>query len=323
MTQFDFQRPHDTEVRNWLYPRIGAMDPLIDIDAVKGLDEGITSAHKKYAWADENDVPLQNIARFLPPLPLSDQNRKSWTDSFCDPRTSPLLKLSAQEKQFFSPALKSFECASLKEKRSQVPVYLNDFYSSDKSKSSFISLWFPSNAADSAKVKAAFPESLSLREVADLFPRTLSKEMRWMIPLSVLLASLFLFYYYRRLSLTLLALLPFFCAVGTYAVAAKLFSMNFSFISLIGMLMIFAFSLDYGVFAVDVTVEPEGRSINGVWTCLLLSGISTILGFLPLMGCEHPVLVHLGQTLTLGTLGTVIGTLWGIPGVVKLTKVRV
>ena len=60
----------------------------------------------------------------------------------------------------------------------------------------------------------------------------------------------------------------------------------------------------------------------GVWTCLLFASGATGLGFVPLLVCRHPVLAHLGQTLTLGTLGTAIGTLWGIPGIANLTGIR-
>ncbi len=317
MTQFDFQRPHDTEVRNWLYPRLGATEPLIDIENSKDLRHAVTSAHERQAWADQNDIPFQSIARFLPSPDVSDRNRQAWANLYCSDRSTPISALNASERQFFAPALAHLRCEPLRNVRSEVPAYLQDFQSIN-SGSSFISLWFPPDSKTASQVREAFPEIFSLREVANLFPETLAKELRWMIPLSVLLASFFLFFYYRRLRLTLLALLPFFSAVGSYAIAAQLFSWDFSFISLIGLIMVFAFSLDYGVFAVDITLEPEGRSVNGVWTCLLFAGVSTVLGFAPLMACEHPVLIHLGQTLTLGTLGTLMGTLWGIPGIAKL-----
>jgi hypothetical protein len=38
------------------------------------------------------------------------------------------------------------------------------------------------------------------------------------------------------------------------------------------------------------------------------------------MFCKHPVLLQLGQPLVLGTIGTYIGTVWGIPGCVKYLK---
>ncbi|MBS1961833.1 MAG: hypothetical protein JST04_06430 [Bdellovibrionales bacterium] len=334
MAQFDFQSSHDAAVRNWVYPHLGVKASLLDLDGATTLDEAVRHAHERQAWADANRVGFQSVARFVPTADEAATNLATWTKAFCAPGARGLAAdLSADERTFFGPALVRFECESLRKlgdrdptaQARAFPAYLRDFRSVTAGKDEvgapgFISVWLPRDDAETALVKSRYPEALSLREVVEIFPRTLSDELRWMSPLSVLLATLLLFLYYRTPGRTLLALVPFFCAVGVYSIGVLAFGLHFSFISLIALLMIFGFSIDYGVFAVDVTLHPEGRSVNGVWTCLLFASVATGLGFVPLLVCRHPVLAHLGQTLTLGTIGTAIGTLWGIPGIARLGR---
>ena len=315
MSQFDFQGIPEAEVRNWLYSHLGAKASLLDFNP----------SEEKQAWAEKNGISYQSAARFLLPAADREKNRKTWEAVFCGNASSPLSGLRPEERKFFAPALVHFNCTEIRMLGHDVPNYLRDFQApaaAPNERASSISLWLPKDDGEIARVKALYPEATSLREVVEIFPTTLSAEMKWMAPLSVLLASFFLFLYYRRLDLTLLALVPFFSAVGVYSMGVAAFGLSFSFISLIALLMIFGFSIDYGVFAVDVTLQPEGRSVPGVWTCLLFASGATGLGFVPLLVCRHPVLAHLGQTLTLGTLGTAIGTLWGIPGIANLTGIR-
>lgn len=330
MAQFDFQSPHDAAVRNWVYPHLGVKASLLDLDGARTFDEALTRAHASQEWADANRIGFQSVARFLPSPAESAANLATWTKAFCAPNARPFAdELTGEERTFFGPALGRFECAALRRlgefeaDARDFPAYLRDFRAANgDATGGFISVWLPRDDAETARVKAVHPEALSLREVVEIFPRTLSGELRWMGPLSILLATFFLFLYYRTPGRTLLALVPFFCAAGVYALGVFAFGLHFSFISLIALLMIFGFSIDYGVFAVDVTLHPEGRSVHGVWTCLLFAAVATGLGFVPLLLCRHPVLAHLGQTLTLGTIGTAIGTLWGIPGIARLGSAR-
>jgi hypothetical protein len=319
MSQFDFQTAREIAVRNWVYPHLGVKASLLDLDDSRTLEDSLKVAGEKQAWADQNGIAFQSVARFRPSAEASAKNLLGWQAAFCTPHSNPLAALSADERAFFTPAIARFQCAAIIGLGRDLPAYLSDFHGA---RPGFISMWLPKDDSEAAKIKAYRPDALSLREVVDIFPRTLAGELKWMSPLSVLLASFFLFLYYRRIDLTLLALVPFFCATGVYAIGVAAFGLHFSFISLIALLMIFGFSIDYGVFAVDVTLDPEGRSVPGVWTCLLFASAATGLGFVPLLVCHHPVLAHLGQTLTLGTIGTAIGTLWGIPGLAKLAKIR-
>ena len=87
-------------------------------------------------------------------------------------------------------------------------------------------------------------------------------------------------------------------------------------ILVIGLIMVFGFSLDYGIFAANLYTGRLDRPMGpGVWTSVLLAATVTMIGFGPLILCRHPVLAHLGQVLFWGTAGTVLGCIWGIPGI--------
>jgi predicted RND superfamily exporter protein len=98
-----------------------------------------------------------------------------------------------------------------------------------------------------------------------------------------------------------------------------IFGLELSFISLMGLIMIYGMSVDYGIFATDIdrrTLNIFGNDAGknrGVWTSIFLAAFTTVAGFLPLDFCRHPVLIDLGRTLTLGMIGTLLGTFWGVP----------
>ena len=317
LSQFDFIDAHSAEVRNSLYAHLRSRNALF---LPENADAQVRSrAQAIQAWSKSSGIPVENVARYLPDEATSRGNLESWTTGLCG-EFSPLP--STPVARFFSPYLERVNCASLRELAGRgtvetaVPAYLRDFTDGKK----FISIFLPTDADGVARVKVDYPTALSIREMVDVFPRELETELRWMGPLAVALASFFLFLYYRRASRALVALVPFGCALGVYSLAALAFHLDVSFMTLIALLMVFGFSIDYGVFAVDVVTDPTDRSVRGVWSCLLFSGIATTLGFVPLLFCRHPVMAHLGQALVFGTIGTHLGTLWGVPGILSLVR---
>jgi predicted RND superfamily exporter protein len=130
-------------------------------------------------------------------------------------------------------------------------------------------------------------------------------------PLSLAFIWLVLIYYYRRLSLTLLPFIPFLTGVGLASWMAILFHIEVSFVTLVGLVMLCGLSVDYGIFATDAA--RLGRETRGAWTAILFAALATISGFVPLVFCKHLVLAQLGQVLTAGTVGTLLGAFWGVP----------
>ncbi len=177
-----------------------------------------------------------------------------------------------------------------------------------------MTLWLPRNDEQAREIKAKYPEVFSFSEIAQLFPQILGRELAWMVPSALVLAFLLLVYYYRSLSLAFLASTPFFSGIGLYFLVSAILKTPTTFISVIGLIMVFGFSLDYGIFATDLMRREETQPDNGIWSGLAIGTLSNIAGFMPLVFCHHPVLYSLGETLLCGTIGTFLGSIWGIPG---------
>jgi predicted RND superfamily exporter protein len=96
-------------------------------------------------------------------------------------------------------------------------------------------------------------------------------------------------------------------------------------ISVLGLLMVFGFSIDYGVFSTDLYQKNSEAlskmSLNelehSVFSTLSLAAFTNLVGFFPLVFTQHVVLHQLGYALFFGTVGTYIGTIWGVPYLLK------
>lgn len=102
-------------------------------------------------------------------------------------------------------------------------------------------------------------------------------------------------------------------------------------ISILGLLMVFGFSIDYGVFATDLYVKNSEalqkmdlpHLEQSVFSTLSLAAFTNLVGFFPLVFAQHTVLHQLGYALFFGTLGTYFGTIWGVPAILKPKLVSV
>lgn len=302
MQQMNFQTPNEQELTKWFFTHLKTKSPLLHIYGEKDQSP-LPEALAQLKFSQDKQIDTENIANYLPSLEQQRENHRQWL-SFCG------NKGPEQEQIFFSPFWQSVcEPTHARDLVENTPGYLRDYGSNGK----WITLWMAKTTAEIDAVKSAYPDAKSLPEIVELFPRLLAQETSWMAPLSILLATMLLWWYYRKIHLVLLSLIPFFVGVGFYFSLAVIFQFGISFVSLIALVMIFGLSLDYGIFATNLYTGQTGPTAHGVWTSVVLAAIVTFLGFLPLIFCHHPVLVHLGQALVFGTAGTIIGSMWGIP----------
>lgn len=313
LRQFDYQEPRAAELRAWLYRNVELKAPLLQVSDPDSLANPLDQAHEQLGWAQMQGIQVENVAPYLPPVDVQRRNLATWTPSDC---ARLKQNMSDVERNFFAPFVAALKCESLSAndltgETQSVPAYVQDFSAQGR----LLSLWLPKTDAEAEKIKSRYSDAMSLKEVASIFPQTLARELKWMVPLAFALAVALLGFYYRRVSYTALSLVPFFSGLGLYALVAVALKLDVSFVSLIGLVMIFGFSIDYGIFATDLVRDQEHHSAAGVWTSLSLAALTNAAGFAPLLFCKHPVLTHLGQTLVYGTVGTYLGAIWGIPGI--------
>jgi len=308
MNQFDYQTPSTHDNLIWLYSLINKQMPLFSVG--RHDEKMFATAEKQTAWASEHGVALSNFAQFIPDPDKQYANAATWRSRCAEMPRDPV------DQSLFKPFFGAWPCQDIAVHQSNTiqRAYLRDIVSNDH----WLTIWYPTSDAQIEAIKHYDTESYSLKDVVQQFPTTLGAELRWMLPLSLGLCFLLLLGYYRKLGPSLISLIPFLSGVGLYFACVVVLGLGFSFISIISLIMIFGFSIDYGIFATNLYILDDPPEENGVWTCLLFAALATLLGFLPLVFCHHPVLIHLGQTLVVGTVGTLLGTIWGIPGLCEL-----
>lgn len=302
----NYESAQTVRLRNWFAKHSTSLQPYW---LEENLENPLASSHATKTWADENRVAYEGAASFLPEKPQA-----SWATWAALCKSASPLRFTAVQKQFFSPFFEEIACheARIYDLKNGHPDYLGDFTSQGQ----WASLLFPANEEQVAKLKNRFPAATTPREIFSEFPKIFLRELGWMVPVAFLTALIFLFFHFRHLGFTLLSVVPFLTGAGCFAIVATVFQLPLSFISLIGLLMVFGFSLDYGIFVVDLLRE-HNENKYGVWSALSVCSFSAVVGFVPLIFAGHPVLNDLGQTLLWGSLGTFIGTFWGIPGLYR------
>lgn len=307
LRQMNFESPRTAELHKDLF-RDGAMARPVFIE--HATDDALEKSTEEKIWADAAGIAYQGPSRDIPPARDQARHFAAWKNVLCP---APSLKWTADEKKFFEPARALWPCGDFQPlSLEHPPAFVGDVHAGDR----WLSLFFPKDDAQTRDVREKFPSSLVAAEVFASVPKILMAELLWMAPLSILGAWLILLLYYRSWRTSLLAVVPFLTGLGAYALISVFTAQPVTFVSLVGLIMIFGMSLDYGVFVVNFLGLKDPVS-SGVWSALALSAAATLAGFVPLLFAHHPVLFQLGHALVWGTVGTCLGALFGLPWLAK------
>src|SRR4030095_4674800 len=316
LSAMDYQSENQKIFRPWIYDKLDKKNVLFEVNDASPKQEPFKGSHDRLNWAKNHSIKIETAALYIPDLEVQKRNLAPWQKFFCS-KPEDIAAPGSLERIFFSPFFDTFNCETLRERKrvsGRDRSYVSDFFSQDKE----IIFWFPIDDEQKKQITQNYPQANSLKELSNVFPRILIKELKWMVPLSLTAIGVFLFVYYRRLSLTWLSLIPLFTGVGLPFCSMALFKSEFSFVSILGLLMVCGLSVDYGVFATDASRRGEGQ--NGTWSGMLFAAITSIASFIPLVFSKHPVLIQLGQTVSLGIVGALLGAFWGVPYFIQ--KVR-
>ncbi|HEX4924913.1 MAG TPA: hypothetical protein VFV50_12545, partial [Bdellovibrionales bacterium] len=235
LRRMEYQDESTRETIRWIAENSGVRPPLFEV-APAG-PELLSSLSERRAWSLSQGISFESVANYLPPADTQRAHLASWRDDDC----RPLRRLlSSEEWEFFSPFLDRACNAGGGESGER---YIHHLESGGK----WLSLWMPATPEHETLVRKTFPATSSLREIADIFPNTLMSELGWMAPLASILAAFIIYLHFRSIVLTAVALIPFICGLGLIAIMHWAFKLEFSFITLVGTIMIFGFSIDYGI----------------------------------------------------------------------------
>lgn len=311
--QLNFESPKTRALREWFFKTTKAHSPYI---VMEDAQDPLTSSSQTQEWTNRHRITYEGLATYLPPIATQKRHTDSWRTGLC-PNSSSSSLVKAADSLFFKPFFVAIDCPNLmpNDLKVQIPDYVRDLQFGGQ----FISLLFPNSDAELELIHRELPQASTPREIFAAFPKIFLFELAWMVPLAFIGAFAFLWRHYRSWSHSLLALVPFFTGLGCYALVTFLWSLPISFISMIGLLMVFGCSIDYGVFVMDFLLFRDKQE-RGVWSALSICCFATLAGFAPLVFARHPVLSDLGHALLWGSLGTYLGSLWGVPSVYRFLR---
>ena len=258
--------------------------------------------------AQKYEIPYQGVDLFIPSPEVQLKNQISWKQQGCFQLWS---QMSSEQKLFFKPFYDE-ECDPLKILK-PIDITQRKYVSQFVSNQEELSLFYPQTSVQILALEKEIPEAKSIVKSIMKFSEVLQKELLWMIPLALLLTLIILYWYYRRVKYVLCSIFPFLAGMSLFLISAAIFKIEIDLIAILGLVMVFGFSIDYGVFSTDAHIfKFDHEEKENVYTALTLAAVTNLLGFLPMIFAVHPVLKQFGFPLFFGTLGTYLGTVYGL-----------
>lgn len=306
LRKINFQPAKDKVMTEWFFTQGGAQENFL---LLRDKSEFSPDILQETQWAKDNHIQHAGLGDFWPPAQdQQTENIHSWL------KICPSLQrnISINETKVFSPFLNSI-CNQQRKALNFEDLSQREYSKHLVGSERFISIFTSHSPEQAALVRKKFPAAKSLTESVKGFSNSLESDLRWMIPAVFAISTLILFLYYKSITCVITAYIPFFTGLGLFFLVNLLKGGGLDLISVLGLVMVFGFSLDYGVFSTDIYKFPQpGEDEKHVYSALGLAAISNVIGFFPMVFAQHPVLHQLGMALFFGTIGTYLGTIWGV-----------
>lgn len=261
------------------------------------------------------DVRQESVFSYLPTLATQQTNLESWL-KFKDSG----FNFSGNEAKLFEPFTNELKNLSPEKKINfeHPPEYLSHLVKDNK----LLTMWFTSTPAQEEAIRTEIKDSESLIDIFVDFTSLLSQEINLFMPLTLVAILGLLMFRYVSFKKAAICLIPFLFSLGLYGLLYRYFNFPLSFMSLLGIFLIYGLSVDYGIFSTDFFMdenrdEQEESSLN---LSLLVNWVSGIVGFLPMLWCQHPILHDLGLVLVVGMFSIFYSTFFVIPALFDLGK---
>ncbi|WP_413293202.1 hypothetical protein ACLSU7_17595 [Bdellovibrio sp. HCB185ZH] len=306
LRKFNYQLPGDQEATNWFFSQGAQRETYLLLHDEKDL---YVKTDQEQSWSTANKISYVGLGEYLPPQEVQKANIQSWEESGCGYLSK---NLSVTESKVFAPFVNNV-CADDHKVLQFADLAGKDYLNHLVGRGQFISVFFGETSAQKNLIKEKYPDAHSLVDSIKGFSDSLESDLKWMIPVALLLSTMVLFVYYRNLYWVVAAYIPFLSGLGLFYIANFFKGGSLDLISVLGLLMVFGFSIDYGVFVTDFYAfkQPE-EEYNIIQSVLGLAAMTNVIGFFPMVFAKHPILHQLGFALFFGTVGTYFGTRWGL-----------
>ena len=298
LKNFDYALKNKTEELKELAPLSEKASYALLIEEQSHWEEN----YKKPSWARQNQIPYIGVQSFSSSPAREKKNLERWVQWACS--EAHLVwkhRLSPETLAIFQEFFSTIECENLKERLSNFPEtknYLSPFQNKDKS----LFILKGDSEERKEKITQAFPEAFFLNEKVAEFPQLIKEQIYKTLGIILVLCLLLLGF--RLRAWALLALLPLLGGSGLCFGYYWLSGSIMTFMSLVGFIILLGLTFDYGIFIASRLKQK--KSLEDVWGPLILSGMTSLTGFAPLVLCKHPALQDIGLTLLTGILGALL-----------------
>lgn len=305
MRRFNYVPEQNKLVQEWFYSKMGAKKLFFKTYSKNNIE----SLSQDYLAMKKNKFDGQNIFNYLPNLNVIKENNNKWQNFF------DMNMDDSMSKKLYSPFKNNWD--NYYKNENKLFYILNKSFlkhlSSDKN---ILSLWF----IDRSRLSEFNLEgTYSLEDSLIKASNTLSKELRYFIMITFIIILMTLLIRYRNIYLSFACMIPFVFSIGLYGFINYFLASPVSFMSLMGLLLLYGMSVDYGIFSTDHYLNKTDRNIE-LNSGLILSWISSFIGFFPLIFCNHNILFDLGLVVVVGLFGIFYSTFFVLPAFLKWIK---
>jgi len=294
-------------------------------EAFRGNDAML--GHVKAAMPD---IPVQSIAPIMPSRKSQEQNIARWNAFWNDSDRQDLLRtrLSEQGAQYgfaataFEPFLnwlgRPAEVFAPEDFRSECSDKLIAPFLAELEDNRFAVLTFvPDDADVVARLENAGDniQVVSNRKFnAQLNRETVRDFVRFFSGATAAIIVL-LFVLFRNLKMIVLAFLPVLAGTLLMAAIMSLGGITINLFNMAAAILVIGLGVDYGIFVVCTRGKPHNAAVSNA---VLVSGLTTFVGFGSLMVARHPAMNSIGVTVAAGIVPALLCALTLLPRLTEL-----
>jgi predicted RND superfamily exporter protein len=306
ITRFNYTPPRALEKQDWFFNQLKSEPMHYKIYNLGDLEV----AREDVKRSEEKQIKSENMFWFYPPNKIQEEYVSSWRKFSNE---IEVAKLDGVVTKVYSPFFDNLYRLNQGSRLNlnPAPSYLSHLVNGKK----VMNLWFVKNAQEKEELQKSIADVHNLTDLFSKFSADTSFEIILFLIITLGIIWFQLFIKYRDLSRTIICLVPFLFVIGLYGFLFHFFRFPISFMTMLGLLLIYGISVDYGLFAVDYfSLHRKGiQEESKLNLTFILSWSVNFLGFLPYIWCRHPILHDLGLVIIVGMLGILYATMFVVP----------
>ena len=273
--------------------------------------------------SENEDMSFLSLAPLIPSLKTQKENQLRW-DDFWNKREQILLKDLAESGRAYGFTSDAFEPFSTWLDQSPDPFTPGEFArdGNDKMASPFMAKLKDNQHAvvtfisDEESVLSLFERSdldvkvVSNRKFSERLNEETVRDFTRFFSGSVVIIVILLLLLFRDFKKVLLAFVPVLIGLVVMAAIMRVFGMKINLFNMVASILVIGLSADYGIFMV-CSLESGGD--DATRNAVLVSGLTTFVGFGSLILAHHPSMHSIGTTVAAGIIPSLLCALTLLP----------